>query len=141
MKNNSKWMVVTGIALVIVLVLGVMLVKTLAPRTPFYDRAEEYEKNGQWELARAAWSTAKHNAGYPDPSATGKIGRRAYYEYRIGMTYEREGRNELAIAHVQSALRTPASEINTYMGANGVEEMQKDLDDLLVRTSQRKPRL
>lgn len=125
---------VTLAALLCFAVVGsVRLAPTEAPSVPFYDIAEVHEKNGQWKLARAAWFKAKHNLGHP--SARREVGRKAYCEYRIGMTYEREGQLALAIAHVQNALRTPASEIDIYMGRNGAKGMQEDLDDLRAAKS------
>jgi len=134
MTNHSKWMLVATLGLIVILVLVVMVAKTSAPAVPFYDLAEVHEKNARWELARAAWFEAKDRVGHP--SARGETGRKAYYEYRIGMTYEREAQHVLAIAHVHNALRTPASEIDIYMGRNGAKGMQEDLDDLMARRSQ-----
>jgi len=122
-------------SLLLNLALAAVLVAISLPRAPFYVVAEAHEKNQQWDLARSAWFAAMHNI--EDLSARGELGRRAYYRFRIGMTYEREDRVPLAIAHVQDALLTPASEINVCMGANGTQEMQKDLDDLLTRASPR----
>ena len=97
--------------------------------------AEEHEKENEWDLARAAWLYAKANVDPISNSLPEVNGRKAYCEYRIAMTYEREGHIELAIAHIQQALATPAADINCFMGNNGAEEMAKDLSSLIDSTT------
>lgn len=120
------------VLLAIVVLAGVL--RSASARSPaYYEIAEAHEEQGHLELARAAWLSAK--ARIVDLSTKGEPGRRAYYEYRIGMSYEQEGQYELAAAHVRNALMTPAAEINEYLCRNGATEVQKDLDDLVSRAA------
>ena len=139
MAKRIKLRVILSLSLVALLLLVTVLWRSLPTSAPYYVIAEQHRDNGEWELERAAWFMAKTNIDTTPPARRGEIGRRAYYEYRIAMTYERQGLYALGIAHLENALAAPASEIDVYVG-NGAEEMQKDLNEL-VRLAHEGPAL
>ena len=96
----------------------------------YYVTAEQLEAHQAWEPARKAWLMAKANAlGVSQPTAEAN-GRRAYYDYRIGMTYSAEGKYREAAANLQLALVTPASDIDCFVGRGGADGIRNDLADL-----------
>jgi len=94
--------------------------------------AEQHEQQKEWDLAKAAWLSARVNADAISNSTQEANGRKAYCDYRIGMNYAKEEQDELAIANLKLALATPASDIDSFMGRNGAKGMAEDLSDLIA---------
>lgn len=136
------------LAIVFVTVLGTSLLWLLAGlftgSSPavrgigYWEAAEQFEARQAWEPARQAWLMAKAHAGEVSQSIAEANGRRAYCDYRIGMTYRAEGKYREAAANIQLALATPGSDINCFMGRNGTEGIRNDLSDIndLIRSQQ-----
>jgi hypothetical protein len=96
----------------------------------YYKAAEQLEERREWEHARDAWLMAKAYAARVSQSTAEANGRRAYCDYRIGMTYRAEGAYRQAAANIQLALTTPASDIDSFVGRNGAKEIRRDLSDI-----------
>jgi hypothetical protein len=97
----------------------------------YYSIAELYEQDHNWRSARSAWLLAKANADSISQTMSEANGRQAYCDYRIGMTFSREGNRNQAVANIQLALTTQVSDINSFMGHNGATEMKNDLSDII----------
>ena len=93
----------------------------------YYNAAEQHEDNMQWRAARSSWLMAKANADAISQTTNEANGRQAYCDYRIGMTYDKEGIKHLAIANLKLALETQAADIDCFTGKNGAAGIREDL--------------
>lgn len=133
--RKSKKIYALAAAFILMVILAIIQISSRQTSTPqfvnYYKIAEQSEKILDWRPARSAWLLAKANADSISQTIKEANGRQAYCDYRIGMTYNREGNFKQAIANIKLALVTQASDINSFMGHNGAAEIKNDLSDII----------
>ena len=136
---RKHWIELAAIVLLAVLALVVWFhnAPQESPFKSYFSQAEQFEESQNWELARAAWLFARHHADTMydqrtvdgNPTFYGRVisGAQVYCDYRVAMTFERQGDYAQAVEQLKQVLATPALTINAYLGSNGAREIAKDL--------------